>query len=225
MIKSGSCALGSITVVLLMGLLALSSANTQAQSRLYTPADILAWPVRSFAEPVDYSLAEVKKTTAVVANCTPGAASAHYLETDIDLTQTPILTWRWFVPAINPTDAGEQEKTGDDFPVRIYAVFDAGLFPWQTQAINYVWARETNIGHAWPNPFTAQAMMLAVETGEAHTGQWREFERDLRDDFAKLHGSTPERIDGIAIMSDCDNTGIATQGAFGRIQLRQRDDD
>lgn len=191
-----------------------------AQTLTFTPTDILTWPSREFAPPVDYRVAEIGGRRAVHANCQNGSASALYLEQRIDLRATPVLRWHWFVPTLNNTQTSEQSKAGDDFAVRIYAVHSSGLLPWQTQAVNYVWSREIAANTAWPNPFTNNAMMLAVQSGTEQTGQWLQFERNLQADFQRLHDKAVEQIDGLAIMTDCDNTGVSSEGAFGAIQLR-----
>lgn len=202
--------------IMLMAIASPISAQTQT----YTPSDILTWPSREFAQPVDYRLAEIGGRSAVHARCQSGGASALYLKRRIDLGATPVLRWQWFVPTLSKTQTSEQSKAGDDFAVRIYAVHRGGLLPWQTQAVNYVWSREIDANTAWPNPFTSNAMMLAVQSGTEQTGQWLQFERNLPADFQRLHDMAVEQIDGLAIMTDCDNTGVSSEGAFGTIQLR-----
>ncbi len=208
-------------LALSLSLILMATANPiGAQTQRFTPTDILTWPSRDFAQPVDYRLTEIGGRTAVHARCTGGSASALYLEQSIDLGATPILRWHWFVPELSTTPASEQIKAGDDFPVRIYAVHSGGLLPWRTQAVNYVWSREIATETAWPNPFTDNAMMLSVQSGAEQTGQWLRFERNLQADFQRLHDKAVEHIDGLAIMSDCDNTEVSSEGAFGTIQLR-----
>ena len=205
----------SLVTAMLLGV-----ANASAeQSITFSPAAISQWPTREFAAPVDYSLSEIDGQSAVLGRCEPGGASALYLEQNIDLDATPILTWRWHVDALNPIDADERSKAGDDFTARIYAVHQSGLLPWQTQAINYVWSRNIPPESSWPNPFTAKAMMLAVQSGAEQIGQWQQFERNLKEDFQRLHDQSIDQIDGLAIMTDCDNTGVSSQGAIGAIRL------
>jgi len=43
-------------------------------------------------------------------------------------------------------------------------------------------------------------------------------ERNVREDFQRLHGQTLDQIDGLAIMTDCDNSGQTVTGWYGTIE-------
>ncbi len=135
------------------------------------------------------------------------SASGLIREREVDLKQTPVLRWSWRAeePLAPGRDAPEKEKAGDDFLARVYVIRE-GFFRWQTRAVNYVWSREHPEGSHWPNPYTGNAVMVVVQSGEEGLGEWREFERNVREDFKRYHDRDVERIDALAIMTDADDT-------------------
>jgi hypothetical protein len=201
--------------------LSLSSSTPMAQGIVFTPRDILGWEVEQFKGPVQYRIVRIGGREAVHALCAATGATARFLKRDIDLRETPILEWSW---RIEDTFGAIEEttKTGDDYPVRLYAVFDGGFRRWRTRAVNYVWASNQPKGSVWPNAYAFQAMMTAVQSGPSRAGEWVTQRRDLAADFERLHGSGYETIHGLAIMTDCDDVGRPIEGWYGEIRLLTR---
>lgn len=201
----------------------LAAPAVMAGAPELTPADMLKWDSRDFAGPTQYSLEQRDNQTLLRAQCSNGA-SALYLEQTIDLEQTPILQWSW---AIDHTFQGLDEtgKAGDDYPVRLYVVKDGGLLPWRTKALNYVWSSAQPTGADWPNAYTANAHMLALRSGPPPTpGKLVSEQRNVREDFQTYHGMDPGSIDGIAIMTDCDNSQQPVTGWYGSIRWHSTGD-
>jgi len=148
-------------------------------------------------------------------------ASAWYRAIRVDLRRTPWLHWRWRVPKPSGA-ANERAKSGDDFAARIYVVISGGVFFWRARALNYVWASHAPIGASWPNPFTHRAIMVAVDSGQHHAGQWREHRRNILKDCRRLLGQDITHIDGVAIMTDTDNAGGAARADYGDIWFTSR---
>ena len=188
---------------------------TQAQK--LTAEQMLAWPQRDFAGQTQYSLQQHQDGSRLQADCQQ-AASALYLEQAVDLNATPVLRWSWSVERVFD-NLDETSKQGDDYPVRLYVVKDGGLLPWRTRAVNYVWSSQQPVDSAWPNAFTANAMMLALRSGDPQSpGQMIVEQRNVQADFQRLHGIELESIDGIAIMTDCDNSGQSMRGWYGSLE-------
>ncbi|SEA88636.1 DUF3047 domain-containing protein [Rubrimonas cliftonensis] len=201
---------------LLLALAALLAAGPAgAQALDFAPAAIAGWAPHEFDGETRYSLGEIEGAPAVHSVC-DDSASGLFLEQEIDLTRTPILEWRWRVAAAPAPGPSEKSKGGDDFPARVYAVREA-LLPWNTQAINYVWAAAEPEGATWPNPFASQAKMVVVRSGPP--GGWVTERRNLREDFLRLHGEDVTSIDAIAIMSDCDNRGLSAEAWYGGLRF------
>lgn len=179
------------------------------------PADMLDWERRDFTGQTHYQLVQHAGQTMLEAQCR-GAASALYLEQTIDLRQTPILEWSWAVDSVF-TGIDETQKSGDDYPVRLYVVKDGGLLAWRTRAVNYVWSSHQPAGQSWRNAYARQAQMLALRSGAPQPAVPVTERRNVRVDFQTLHGVQLDTIDGLAIMTDCDDSGQPATGWYGSI--------
>jgi hypothetical protein len=193
--------------------LALAGA---AAAATFTPADVAGWRRHAFSGETAYALGEIDGEPAVAARCAD-SASGLFLEAPVDLAATPVIEWRWRVARTFPPGPDEATRAGDDFPARLYVVKDGGLLRWRTRALNYVWASGKPAGADWPNAYASQAHMVAVRSGPAEG--WRVERRNLRDDFRRFHGIEPDRIDAIAIMTDCDDRGAEAEAWYGTIRL------
>ena len=110
------------------------------------------------------------------------------------------------------------KKEGDYYAARIYVVFPSLVF-WKTKALNYIWANKISRGKAVTNPFTANAIIIAVESGPEKTGQWLEEKRNVLEDFRRHFGEDPPKVGAIAIMTDTDNTGEKATAWYGPISI------
>ncbi|SDK81526.1 Protein of unknown function [Modicisalibacter muralis] len=185
-------------------LLAMSSF-AMSEPITFTATQIAAWPTRSFEGETRYSLVTQTGQQVLQARAA-GQASAKYLEREIDLAETPYLSWCWKVSGVY-AGLDETTKAGDDYPARVYVVDKTGILPWQVEAVNYVWSSNRPVGNQWVNAFTDRAQLLALQSGDAYAGQWVAEVRDVRKDFAMLFGSQPDELTGVALMSDGDNAG------------------
>ena len=181
------------------------------------PADIIGWERHSFNGETGYTLSRDSGQQGVRAECEEGTASGLVYRKSIDLTRTPIIEWRWRV--IDPIASGTpRRKDGDDYAARLYAVDEHTVLRWRTRVMNYVSTTRTETGDYWPNAYADQAMMIAVDGGDGKAG-WQIHRRNLREDFARYHGRDVTRIDTLAIMTDCDDTGDRAEAIYGPIRL------
>ncbi|MDX1587873.1 MAG: DUF3047 domain-containing protein [Oleiphilaceae bacterium] len=190
---------------------------------MFTAEDIAGWESHSFEGETRYDLVEVDGREAVHARCRDASASGLFYREEIDLGKTPILEWTWRVEETF-RDIHETRKSGDDYPARVYAVDEHSLAKWRTRALNYVWASEMPRGSHWENAYQSRAIMVAVQSGSAGdsegNGQWRTQRRDLREDFRQYHDKDTDRINGLAIMTDCDDTDAPAEAWYGEIRLK-----
>jgi hypothetical protein len=162
-----------------------------------------------------YSILKEPAGEVVQADC-KASASGLIRKDKIDLARTPFLRWRW---RIESTYRGinEREKAGDDYPARVYVVLDGGLLAWRTRSLVYVWSSTSPAGADWPNPYTAQAHMVALRSG--NPGVWHEERRDVRADFKRYFGLDVDAIDGVALMTDCDDARGATRAWYADVRF------
>ncbi len=200
--------------------LCLIGANPSAATERLTVADFAAdglshFSEKSFEGHTDYSLIKDEGQTVLKAE-TQAQASALYREMEIDLTATPMLSWRWRIENTHPITEPET-KSGDDFPARVYVVVREGFFPWQTRALNYVWANSQVEKTYWPNPFTKKAVMIPLRFGQQDVGVWQSEKVDVAADFYRIFGRRIQQADGVAIMTDGDNSGGQVTAYYGDI--------
>lgn len=187
----------------------------------FSVTGLAGWTPQTFRNkaPTQYRLAPGPEGSVLDARCAAGASGLIWRER-IDLARTPLLRWRWRVDGVY---AGLDERTeaGDDFPARVYAVRDGGWAPWRTRSLVYVWASSEPAGSDWRSAYTDQAHIVALRSGAAEAGQWREERRDLRADFQRYFGLALDHVDGIALMSDCDDGGRSASAAYGDLRLER----
>jgi hypothetical protein len=135
----------------------------------------------------------------------------------LDPKKNPLLRWSW---KVEHTLKGEDvtKKSGDDFAARVYVVFPSAFF-WKIRALNYVWASNLQKSRAVPSPYTGNAFILAVESGEEKVGTWVTEERNIREDYKRFFGEEPPRIGAVAVMTDTDDTGDEVTAWYGDISL------
>ncbi len=185
----------------------------------FSAGETEGWQVRHFEGETRYRIVDAGPGKVLEAVSDAGASSL-YLERGIDLAARPVLEWRWRVEApLRVPD--ERVKAGDDFAARVYVVAPGeGLFALPI-AISYVWSASAPVGADWPNPFTAKVRMVAVESGPAHAGEWRSYRRNLREDFRRLFGREVGELEGVAVMTDADNSRQRARAWYGDILLRK----
>ncbi len=193
-------------------LLALPLWAAQPQGR-FSETGLEGWQQKRFDGETRYTLLDPGKGWVEAVSDT--TASALYLEQKVDLKKTPWLNWSWMKRrSIEPAD--ENAKSGDDFVARVYVVKKGGLLFWKTLAINYVWSARHRTGESWDNPFAGRnARMLALRDGGDPEGRWFTERRNVREDFQRLFGKDLRYIDGIAIMTDSDNSGGRAEAVYG----------
>ncbi len=202
----------SIATTTLALLLALPALAGQPLGR-FSETGLDGWQQKRFDGETRYRLLDPQR--GWVEAVSENAASALYLERKIDLERTPWLNWSWQKRL--PIEPGDENlKTGDDFVARVYAVKKGGLLFWKTLAINYVWSAGHRKGDSWDNPFAGNnAKMLSLRDATDPAGQWFSEKRNLREDFRRLFGKELRYIDGIAIMTDSDNSGGRAEALYG----------
>lgn len=166
------------------------------------------------------------------------AASGLYRTLDLDPRVHRILAWRWKVDNLL-VKGDARRKEGDDYPARIYIAFryDPGTATtWERlrygvikllygrypprHVINYIWDNRLPAGTALNNAYTDRAKMIVVESGPALVGRWVAEERDIYADYKRLFDAEPPAVEGIAVMTDTDDTGERAVAYYGTITLR-----
>jgi hypothetical protein len=198
------------------------------------------WKPLTFPKvPKHTAYAVVKDGGASAVKATSEAsASGLTKEVAIDPKEYPIVRWRWKVENLLKT-SDVRTKAGDDYPARLYITFqydpDKVSFTRKAKymagralfgdipiaALNYIWDSKAPVGTIVENAYTDFATMIVVESGGQGLGVWRDEERNIYDDYQKAFGGEPPLINGVAIMSDTDNTKESAVAYYGDIVFQK----
>lgn len=177
---------------------------------------LAGWEEKRFNGRTDYRLVEDSGRKVLQAE-SRGQASALIYWSDVDPNKTPILRWRWKIDRVLQ-DGRAGTRAGDDYPARIYIIFDSWL-PNYARSLNYIWASHLAREEVVVNPYYERSIMLAVESGAAKVGGWVVEERDLRVDYQRMFGGEIPKIRAVAVMSDGDDTGESARAWFDWIEF------
>jgi len=205
--------LNNILMVFLLG----TSSITDAEQRIeiLSLPSLNDWEEKVFNGKTQYQITTIDSRPALKASSND-AASGLYKEIVIDLTKTPYLNWSWKIDA--PLNSiTETSKAGDDYATRVYVVISGGIFFWKTRAINYVWSSNQPQGSSWPNAYTNNATMVAIQSGDSLAGQWVSEKRNILEDIQRLLQTDDTQISAVAIMSDTDNSHQSVNAYYGNI--------
>lgn len=195
--------------------LSVASADPGA----FSVQGLTGWTPQTFSrrDSTIYRLIQDAGVQVLQAQCEHSASGLIWKE-KIDLNKTPKLSWRWRVHQVY-AGLNEHEKSGDDFPARVYVVRDGGWAIWRTRALVYVWSNGETDASDWPSPHASQVHVIPLHKGTRRVGRWEEEQRDIREDFKKYLEMDIDRIDGVALMTDCDDSQGSAQSEYGDIRL------
>ncbi|MFL2898760.1 MAG: DUF3047 domain-containing protein [Candidatus Pelagibacter sp.] len=133
------------------------------------------------------------------------AASGLGKEVKINLNKTPFLNITWKVEK-DLSGIKENTKKGHDFACRVFAVKKTGATPLSNRAVNYVFSSNNEEGLNWPSPYTKKSIDFVLSTTKQHLNEWVTVKSNVKNDFKKFHDLDLSELNGIAIMTDTDNS-------------------
>ena len=133
------------------------------------------------------------------------AASGLGKEVKIDLNTTPFINITWKVEK-DLKGIKENTKKGHDFAGRVFVIKKTGATPLSNRAVNYVFSSNNNIGENWRSPYTKKSIDNDLSTTKENLNEWVTVKANVKEDFKKFHDLDVNELDGIAIMTDTDNS-------------------
>jgi len=133
------------------------------------------------------------------------AASGLGKEVKINLNKTPIINITWKVEKDLP-GIKENTKKGHDFAARVFVIKKTGATPLSNRAINYVFSSNNEVGFNSPSPYTKKSIDNVLATTKENLNKWVTVKANVKEDFKKFHNLDVNELDGLAIMSDTDNS-------------------
>ena len=135
------------------------------------------------------------------------SASGLGKELKINLKKTPFLNVTWKVEK-DLTGIVENSKKGHDYAARVFVVKKTGATPLSNRAMNYVFSSNNDINTHHPSPFTKKSIDYVLSTTKEDLNEWVTVKVNVRDHFKKFHDLDLDEINGVAIMSDTDNSKL-----------------
>jgi hypothetical protein len=149
-----------------------------------------------------------------------------------------MISWRWRVTRLIE-GADSTDRHAEDSPVRLLLFFDGDRrsLPAGEQAkmdlarivsgsempyatLMYIWENRRPVGEVIPSSHTSRVKMIVAGSGGERLGRWKDFERNVVEDYRLAFGEPPGPLIGIGIMTDTDNTGGVIDAYYGDIALR-----
>ena len=191
--------------------------------------------VSPFATKSEYALVE-SGPGVVLEGRADASASGFYRRIHIDPARHPVIEWRWRVlqtpasldprvPARDDSPArvivafhGDVARLdlGERFTLRLYKALTGERMPYAI--IMYSWASDAPIGTITPSIPTGKIQTIVVDAGGV--GEWREFRRNVLEDYRRAFGEEPWDIVAVGVMTDASNTRGKASAQFGDISFR-----
>ena len=144
------------------------------------------------------------------------AASGLGKEIKIDLNKTPFINISWKIEK-DLSGIKENTKKGHDYAARVFVIKKTGATPLSNRAINYVFSSNNEVGLNWPSPYTKKSIDNILASTKNNLNEWVTVKANVKDDFKKFHDLEVNEIDGLAIMSDTDNSKMKSIAYFQNI--------
>ena len=148
------------------------------------------------------------------------AASGLGKEVKIDLNKTPFINITWKIEKDLP-GIKENTKKGHDFAARVFAVKKTGATPLSNRAINYVFSSNNEIGFSSPSPYTKKSIDNVLASTKKNLDEWVTVKANVKEDFKRFHDLDVNELDGLAIMSDTDNSKMKAIAYYQNIYFSE----
>ena len=144
------------------------------------------------------------------------AASGLGKEIKIDLNETPFINITWRVEK-DLSGIKENTKKGHDFAARVFVIKKTGATLLSNRAINYVYSSNNSVGSNSPSPYTKKSIDNVLASTKDNLNKWITVKANVKEDFKRFHNLEVNELDGLAIMSDTDNSKMKSIAYFQNI--------
>ena len=171
--------------------------------------------VRGADEKTLYSLGENENGKFLRSEAN-NSASGLGKEIKINLNKTPFLNITWKIEK-DLKGIEENSKKGHDYAARVFVVKKTGATPLSNRAMNYVFSSNRDINTYHPSPFTKKSIDYALSTTKENFNEWVTVKVNVKEHFKKFHDLNLNKINGVAIMSDTDNSKLSSVAYYQNI--------
>tara|TARA_B100000131_G_C17759972_1_gene468787 strand:- start:18 stop:623 length:606 start_codon:yes stop_codon:yes gene_type:complete len=172
----------------------------------FTETELNELKVRKVKKLTTYSLGSNENGNYLKAEA-QGVGSGLGKKIEIDLNKTPYINITWKVEK-DLSGVDEKSKKGHDYAARVFVVKKTGLTALSNKAINYIFSSNNSIDDHWRSPYTKSSIDYVLSTTKENLNEWVSVKANVKDHFKKLHDIDVNIINGVALMTDTDQTGI-----------------
>ena len=147
----------------------------------------------------------------------------------VDLVKYPYLNWRWRVRLL-PPGGNESLKPVCDSAASLYVIVRAKTtmgIP-TPESITYTWSSTLRPGTITKSPYSvwpSRCDIIVLRSGSRQKNKWITEKRNVLADYKKFYKKVNPRtavIDGVAIMSDSDNTKSQSWADYDEIYFSSK---
>ena len=192
-------------LILIISLIYLTSALAEKVIVFeFTEEEKKILKVRKVKKETTYTLGSNENGNFLKAEA-EGKASGLGIEKKINLLKTPFINITWKIEK-GLFGIDEQSKKGHDYAERVFVIKKTGTTPLSNRAINYVYSSNNEVDKYWRSPFTKKSIDYVLASTKNNLNEWVTVKANVKDHFKKLHMIDVNEIEGVAIMTDTDNS-------------------
>ena len=209
-----------IILIFLINILLITGVSAASEIKVFEfteveLSELEVRKVRGADNKTNYSIGSNENGNFLKATA-DNAASGLGKELKIDLNKTPFINITWKVEE-DLSGIKEDTKKGHDFAARVFVIKKTGATPLSNRAINYVFSSNNEIGFNSPSPYTKKSIDSVLSTTKNNLNEWVTVKVNVKEDFKKFHNLDVNELDGLAIMSDTDNSKMKSIAYFQNI--------
>ena len=209
-----------IILIFLINILLITGVSAASEIKVFEfteveLSELEVRKVRGADNKTNYSIGSNENGNFLKATA-DNAASGLGKELKIDLNKTPFINITWKVEK-DLSGLKEDTKKGHDFAARVFVIKKTGATPLSNRAINYVFSSNNEIGFNSPSPYTKKSIDSVLSTTKNNLNEWVTVKVNVKEDFKKFHNLDVNELDGLAIMSDTDNSKMKSIAYFQNI--------
>ena len=209
-----------IILIFLINILLITGVSAASEIKVFEfteveLSELEVRKVRGADNKTNYSIGSNENGNFLKATA-DNAASGLGKELKIDLSKTPFINITWKVEK-DLSGIKEDTKKGHDFAARVFVVKKTGATPLSNRAINYVFSSNNEIGFNSPSPYTKKSIDSVLSTTKNNLNEWVTVKVNVKEDFKKFHNLDVNELDGLAIMSDTDNSKMKAVAYYQNI--------
>jgi hypothetical protein len=179
------------------------------------------WEEKIFKGKVVYKV-EKGQTLSYVRATSDKTASALYYRIKLDAKKAdPVISWKWNVDRFPEKKTSEslEIENEDDFAARVYVIFPAVFFT-NSKVLEYIWSETLPEGMIGTSPYSKNIKLIVARSGPNKDKKWFQEERDIKSDYMKAFGRTPEyNIGAVAFMTNTEHTLTSADAMYDEIKL------